>query len=447
MTAGSSIALRSRRVVTPSGVQPAIVRIEGEEVASIRPYEAPPAGLVVEDFGDLVISPGIIDTHVHINDPGTDWEGFETATRAAAAGGVTTLVDMPLNSLPVTTNLAALAAKRKAAVGKCWVDVGFYGGLVQGNAAELSALCKLGVLGVKAFLCHSGLAEFPNALEADLRAAIPLLAAARVPLLVHAELLTTPAPAPTDVRSFAQFVASRPEQWELDAIQLMINLCRETRCPVHIVHLATGAALPMLAAAKCEGLPITVETCPHYLFFDPAEVAEGDTRFKCAPPLRAGAATRLWQGLQDGTIDTIGSDHSPCPPSMKHLETGDFSKAWGGISSLQLTLPTVWTVANSRGKSDLAQLTTWLSANPAKLVGLDARKGQLAAGFDADLVIWDPQASYTVDAAQLFHRHPITPYDAQELTGQVHRTYVRGQLVYRDGQHIGLPGGCLLNRQ
>lgn len=401
----------------------------------------------VDDFGDSVASPGVIDAHVHVNEPGrTEWEGFDTATRAAAAGGVTTIVDMPLNSSPVTTTPAALGQKRAAAAGKCWVDVGFYGGLVPGNADQIPALCADGVLGVKAFLCHSSLDEFPNATESDLRAAMPLLAKANVPLLVHAELLTASAPAATDVRSFDQFVASRPAAWELDAISLMIALCREFRCPVHIVHLATGTALPMLAAAKREGLPITVETCPHYLFFTDTKIADGDTRFKCAPPIRRGAWKDLWQSLQDGIVDTVGSDHSPCPPSMKCLGTGDVSKAWGGIASLQLTLSSVWTFMSQNGARDLARLAQWLSSSPAKLVGLARRKGTIAPGYDADLVIWDPDAQWRIDGQQLFHRHKATPYDGFDVRGKVQRTYVRGHLIFKDGVLQGRPAGELLQR-
>jgi allantoinase len=446
----TTFVLRSNRVVTTKGVRAANILVDDGLIRGVYLPDAELdeslADISVEDVGSLVISPGVIDAHVHVNDPGTDWEGFDTATKAAAAGGVTTIVDMPLNSIPVTTHVDAFAKKRIAAVGNCWVDVGFYGGLVQGNADQMKPLCDAGVLGVKAFLCHSGLEEFPNALEADLRMAMPLLAAARVPLLVHAELLNSPAPAVTDVRSFAQFVASRPVQWELDAIRLMIDLCRETRCQVHIVHLATGAALPMLAAAKAVGLPITVETCPHYLFFENTKVADGDTRFKCAPPIREGAANELWQGLLAGTIDTIGSDHSPCPPAMKHLDTGDFSQAWGGIASLQLTLPTTWSFMKSKGCEDFSLLATWLSLAPASLVGLDQRKGQITPGFDADFVIWDPESRWTIKAADLLHRHPITPYDGCEVTGKVLRTYVRGQQVYREGHVLGRPQGVFMMR-
>ncbi len=443
-------ALRSRRVVTPQGVQPATIVVAGEKIAQILVGNAviDPPGVPLDDFCDLVISPGVIDAHVHVNEPcpgRTEWEGFETATRAAAAGGVTTIVDMPLNSIPVTTTPAALMHKLAAALGKCHVNIGFYGGLVPGNADQMPLLCDAGVLGIKAFLCHSGLDEFPNATEQDLREAMPLLAQAGVPLLVHAELLSSPAPAVSDPRSYAQYVASRPAKWELDAIELMIRLCRETGCHVHIVHLATAEALPMLAAAKREGLPISVETCPHYLLLGEADVADGDTRFKCAPPIRRGTAAALWQGLLDGTIDTIGSDHSPCPPAMKELDTGDFTKAWGGISSLQLTLSTMWTFMQHQGNSNLALLAGWLSTTPAKLIGHDRTKGAIAAGYDCDLVVWNPEAEWTVDPKQLHHWHKITPYDGMQLAGKVHSTYVRGQIAFAYGAHF-CPSGRLLTR-
>ncbi|QDU28281.1 Allantoinase [Anatilimnocola aggregata] len=441
-----SFALRSTRVVTPNGVGPAIVVIESGKIQRVESIDVELATFVVDDLGDLVISPGVIDAHVHINEPGTNWEGFETATRAAAAGGVTTIVDMPLNSIPVTTDAIALAEKRSAAAGKCWVDVGFYGGLVPGNADQLPALIEAGVLGIKAFLCHSGLDEFPNATEQDLRAAMPLLARAGVPLLVHAELLTLSSPAVTDVRSFSQFVTSRPEQWELDAIELMIRLCREYRCPVHIVHLATSTALPIIAAAKQERLPITVETCPHYLFFDGTKISDGDTRFKCAPPIRTGEATLLFGGLLDGTIDTIGSDHSPCPLEMKSIDTGNFSTAWGGIASVQLTLSAVWTFLGKQGCHDLSLLSRWLAVAPAELVGLAHRKGKIAPGYDADLVVWDPDPTWTIQGDELFHRHNVTPYDGFTVSGKVTRTYVRGNLVFADGVHREQPIGQMLSR-
>jgi allantoinase len=439
-------ALRSRRVVTPAGVREATIVIEGGKIAKVLPSDATLRDIPLEDLGNLVLSPGVIDAHVHVNEPGrTDWEGFETATRAAAAGGVTTIVDMPLNSSPVTTTPAALTEKQTAATGKCWVDVGLYGGLVPGNAQQMAPLCDAGVLGIKAFLCHSGLDEFPNATQRDLREAMPILTQQDLPLLVHAELIESAAPTMTDVRSYSQYVASRPVRWEIAAIELMIRLCREYRCRVHIVHLATGEALPMLASAKREGLPITVETCPHYLFFGDSEIADGDTRFKCAPPIRRGASAALWQGLVDGTLDTVGSDHSPCPPAMKALDSGDFTKAWGGISSLQLTLSTLWTFSVKQGCTDVSQPARWLSAAPAKLVGLDGRKGKIAQGYDADLIVWDPQAAWRVAGSELFHRHKVTPYDGLALQGRVQRTYLRGNLIFAEGAHLGHPSGQLLS--
>lgn len=446
--ASSPFALRSRRVVLPEGVREGIVVVDGQQIADViladSVREAP--RVPIEDLGDLVISPGVIDSHVHVNEPGrTHWEGFQSATRAAAAGGVTLVVDMPLNSSPVTTSSAALAQKHATAVVKCWVDTAFYSGLVAGNADQIESLLRDGVLGVKAFLCPSGLEEFPAASEDDLRAAMPVLASHGAPLLVHAELIS-PAPAMRNVRSYAEYVASRPAQWEVDAIELLIRLCREYRCRVHIVHLAACEALPLLAAARREGLPVTVETCPHYLFFDGEHVRDGDTRFKCAPPIRPGMSSELWAGLMEGMIDTIGSDHSPCPPEMKCLDSGDFTRAWGGISSLQLTLPILWTCCLKHQLQDLVQAAQWLSAAPAKLLGLDDRKGRIAPGYDADLAVWDPEMHWKVDGAQLHHRHKMTPYDGVELTGRVRRTYVRGKLVYRDGEHMGPPSGELLRR-
>lgn len=435
-------ALTSRRVVLPADVRRAAVVIEGERIAAVVDPTRLPAGTPVEDFGDLVIAPGVVDAHVHINEPGrTEWEGFETATRAAAAGGVTTLVDMPLNSSPVTTTVAALAAKRGAAAGKCWVDVGFYGGLVPGNTEQIEPLLDAGVLGIKAFLCDSGLAEFPAATADDLRAAAPRLARRSRPLLAHAELPDATAPRPSDVRSYAQYVASRPPQWEAAAIELLIDVCRESGCPVHVVHLANGDALPMIEAARREGLPLTIETCPHYLHFATGDVADGDTRFKCAPPLRdARHRELLWDGLRRGAIDTIGSDHSPCPPEMKQAETGDFGAAWGGIAGLQLTLPVVWTNAARRG-FELAEVFRWLSAAPAGLVRLSDQKGRLAVGCDADVVVWDPAATWSVRGEALEHRHKLTPYEGLVLNGRVNRTYVRGRLVYDQGEFLGAPGG------
>lgn len=421
----ADFALRSRTVLTPGGAAPATVVIRAGKVAELLPFEATPAGLNLHDAEDAAVLPGLVDPHVHLNEPGrTEWEGFASGTAAAAAGGVTTLVDMPLNSSPVTTSLAGLEEKRQAATGKLAVDVAFHAGLVPGNAAELPALLDAGVLGVKAFLCHSGIDEFPAATEADLRAAMPLIAERGGVLLAHAEIANDSAPTTADPRSYQQYAASRPASFERQAIELLIGLCREFRCRTHIVHLADAGCLPLLTAARAEGLPLTVETCPHYLTFAAEEIPDGATQYKCAPPIR-GAANRdaLWGGLSDGVIDFIATDHSPCPPGLKQLETGDFTQAWGGISSLQIGLPAVWTEASRRGHS-LAQVVQWLSAAPARLVGVDSG---IHVGADANLVIFAPDETFTVQGEQLLHRHKLTPYEGRELRGVVKQTLLRGR--------------------
>jgi allantoinase len=425
--------------------------IDGERIEAVLPRDAVPAAVPQEDLGDLVISPGVIDAHVHVNEPGrTEWEGFETATKAAAAGGVTMLVDMPLNSSPVTTIVAALEEKRAAAQGKCYVDVGFYGGLVPGNADRLEPLINAGVCGVKTFLCDSGLDEFPASGEAELRAALPILARHGVPLLVHAELVDadqTVGP----IENYRDWLHSRPEEFERNAIALLRKLCAEYLAPIHVVHLASGPLTSHFFWAKQDGLPLTVETCPHYLHFSADQLEAADPRFKCAPPIRRNEdRQRLWEALLAGVIDTIGSDHSPCPPEMKHLSVsrpggGDWQRAWGGIASIELTLPVVWRGLRTHMVT-FARLAQWLSTNPARLIGLDKRKGRLAAGYDADLCIWDHEEEWTVRAADLHHRHKITPYDGQRLRGRVKRTYVRGQVVYDDGAFPAGPNGHLIQR-
>lgn len=441
-------ALRSHRVVTPEGTRPAVVLVEDLRIAGVLPYDHVPVSCRVEDVGSRVVMPGLIDPHVHINDPGrASWEGFETATQAAAAGGLTTLVDMPLNSSPVTVTVDALERKLAAARGRLWVDVGFHAGVVPGHTQDLDALCEAGVLGAKAFLVHSGIDDFPAATEQELRAAMPVLARRGVPLLVHAELETAKPPRPGDPASYAAWLASRPRAWENDAIERMIRLCREYGGPVHIVHLASADAVPMLIRAKVERLPITVETCPHYLFFAAEDIPDGDPRFKCAPPIRERANNeQLWDALMQGTIDLVATDHSPCPPAMKHLEQGDFFKAWGGISSLQWSLPIVWTAAREMGCT-FDDLARWLCAAPAKLAGLAHRKGAIAAGHDADLVVWEPDAAFTVSPASTYHRHKVTPYEGRRLVGVVERTYLRGQLVAENGiVRAGARGEALLGR-
>lgn len=439
-------ALLSQRVVLPDGVQPAAVLIQGEAIAAVlSPHEIPSDAKVL-DVGSQVLMPGIVDTHVHVNEPGrTEWEGFETATQAAAAGGITTLVDMPLNSTPVTTTLGALMAKLDAAKGQCWVDVGFWGGVVPGNHEELVPLIHAGVAGFKAFLTHSGIDDFPNATEADLRLAMPILGAHHVPMLVHAELDgSAPETEGMDPRRYSTFLASRPPSWEVSAIELMIKLCRETGCPVHIVHLSAADALPLVARAKAEGLPFTVETCPHYLVFSSEEIPDGATEFKCTPPIRDSKnRDSLWQGLRDGIIDFVACDHSPCTPGLKLPETGDFMKAWGGISSLQFSLPIVWTHAQERGLG-LMDLTRWLSQRTAQFTGYSHKKGKIAVGFDADLVVWDPEASFDVETNLIRHRNLPTPYMGRVLKGVVEKTYLRGSLIYDRGKLSQAPIGQFL---
>jgi allantoinase len=442
-------AIGGQHVVTPEGVRAAAVVIRGEKIELVTTRARLPAGCPFEDVGTCVLLPGLVDAHVHINEPGrTEWEGFQTATRAAAAGGITTLVDMPLNCAPVTTTVDALNRKLAAAERKLWVDCGFYGGVVPGNADHLGALAAAGVLGFKAFLCHSGIDDFPKVTEADLRAAMPRIAATGLPLLVHAELVDASGDVTYPPRSYVSYLASRPRHWEHDAIRLVLALAGEFGCPVHIVHLSLADALPLIRQARAGGVRLTVETCPHYLYFAAEEIPDGDPRFKCAPPIRErDNRARLRAALREGWIDTIGSDHSPAPPGLKHLDTGDLQRAWGGIASLQLMLPLVWTMAREWSDVDFGDLIKWLSGRPARLVGLDGRKGALAAGYDADLVVFHPDAEFTVTAASLYHRHKVTPYEGLRLHGRVERTYLRGHKVFDAGQFEKTPRGTpLLHR-
>jgi allantoinase len=444
-----AFVVRSQRVVFPDGTRPAALLIDEGKIAAVFPHGAIPVSCRVEDMGDRVVMPGLVDTHVHLNEPGrTAWEGFATGTQAAAAGGVTTLVDMPLNSSPVTTSVAALQQKISAAQGQLWVDVGFHAGVVPGQTAQLEALIESGVLGAKAFLVHSGIDDFPAAGEATLRAALPILARHGVPLLAHAEVESVPPPPRGASNSYAAWLASRPRAWENDAIALLIRLCREYRAPLHIVHLASAEAVPMLIRAKVEKLPITVETCPHYLFFHAEEIADGATAYKCAPPIREQTNNeQLWGALLQGTIDMVCTDHSPCPPSMKSLAAGDFFQAWGGIASLQWSLPAVWTATRGT-RPAFHTLAQWLCARPAKLAGLGRRKGALAPGYDADLVVWDPDVVFEVRPEATYHRHKVSPYHGRMLYGAVERTYLRGTLVAERGTvKAGATGKTLLGRE
>jgi allantoinase len=430
--------IRSTRVVTPAGIIAAVVHIEQGKIVDVTADV--PAGATVEEAGDLVLMPGLVDSHVHINEPGrTEWEGFATATRAAAAGGITTLVDMPLNSSPVTTTAAALESKRAAAEGAITVDCGFYSGLVPAESAR--PLLTPGVLGIKAFLVHSGIDEFPAVSEADLRRAMPAIARSGKPLLVHCELATD-LPASGPPGSYRAYLASRPRSWEQTAISLMIRLAAEYGCKLHIVHVSSSDALPLIEEARAKGLAVTAETCPHYLTFSAEEIGDGDTRYKCAPPIREREnRERLWEGLRRGVLDGVVSDHSPSPPAMKIR--GDFRASWGGIASLQFGLPIVWTGASERGFT-CADLARWMCTRPAEWAGLGGRKGKIAPGFDADLVLWDPEASFTVKESIILHRHKLTPYEGRVLRGRVERTILAGRTIVQNGVFPGPPSGNIL---
>jgi len=439
-----TLAIRSRHVVTPRGVEDAVVQAQAGRITAVTP--GGPRGPATLDLGDLWLLPGLVDTHVHINEPGrTEWEGFVTATRAAAAGGVTTLVDMPLNSIPATTTVAGLRAKTTAAEGKCGVDIGFWGGVVPGNARELVGLAAAGVLGFKCFLAPSGVDEFKHVAEGDLREAIPVIARLGLPLLVHAELPraldeAARGSAGGDPRRYATWLASRPRRAETEAVELLIRLSRETGCRVHVVHVSAGEAVPLLREARAQGVAITAETCPHYLVLAAEEIGDGRTEFKCAPPIREHEnRERLWDALREGVLDLIATDHSPCPPALKEPASGDFMKAWGGIASLELSLAVLWTEARGRGFTP-ADLARWMSAAPARLAGLEGTKGAIAVGHDADLVVFNPNAEFTVDAARLRQRHPITPYAGRRLVGRVERVFLRGECVF-DG--VEFPGAAL----
>jgi len=436
-------AFLSRRVVTPQGIRTGAVLVDGERIQALVAPSEVPADAAREDFGDAALLPGLVDSHVHINEPGrSEWEGFSTATRAAAAGGYTMLVDMPLNCVPATTEVSALEAKRRAAQGQSRVDWAAWGGVVQGNHEKIESLAKAGVLGFKCFLVHPGIEEFTMVGESDLRAALPHVARTGLPLLVHAELPGPVAEATESLQDadwtrYATYWQSRPDEAEVAAIRLMLSLCREYGFRLHIVHLATGLALDMLRAARAEGVLVTVETCPHYLHLDAEMIPDRATQCKCAPPIRDRAnCEQLWQGLKEGVIDLVVTDHSPCPPAMKRISEGDFRSAWGGIASLSLALPVMWTEAQKRGFS-LTEIARWMAERPARLAGCEAHKGRIAAGYDADFVVFDPEAEFTVTQDQLHQRHAVSPYLGEKLRGRVKRTYLRGRAVFCDGEFPG----------
>jgi allantoinase len=440
-----TLLIRSRRMVLPEGVREAAALVKDHRIEAVGEYGMAADADRTVDLGDLPLLPGLVDSHVHVNEPGrTEWEGFATATRAALAGGVTTICDMPLNSSPVTTTVKALRTKVAAAAGQCAVDVAFWGGAVPGNLSDIEGLLDAGVIGFKCFLIDSGIEEFPPLDAGGLRAAMRVIAPSGAPMIVHAEdpgEVSVPASGLYDA-----FVASRPPVAERRAIETVISAAAATGARAHIVHLAAGDCAALIASARAAGIALSAETCPHYLFFAAEEVQAGHTEFKCCPPVRyAVNREALWRALGDGAIDGVVSDHSPCTPALKGLPHGDFRTAWGGISSLQLGLSVIWSVARRRGFT-LADVARWMSLFPASLAGLPA-KGRIAVGCDADFVAFDPDVSWEVRGAELLHRHPVTPYDGRTLTGRVSRVWLggvevtpadppRGRLLARGGEPL-----------
>lgn len=441
----AELVLRSTRVITPEGTRAASVAVAAGTITAVLPYDAPvPETARLEDLGDHVLLPGLVDTHVHVNDPGrTEWEGFWTATRAAAAGGITTLVDMPLNSLPPTTTVAHLRTKQQVAADKAHIDVGFWGGAVPDNVKDLRPLHEAGVFGFKAFLSPSGVDEFPHLERDPLARAMAEIAAFNGLLIVHAEDPRLLASAPQQPGpKYADFLASRPRDAEDTAIAQLIREAKALHARVHVLHLSSSDALPMIAEARAEGVRITVETCPHYLTLTAEEVPDGASEFKCCPPIREAAnQDLLWQALANGTIDCVVTDHSP---STADLKTDDFATAWGGISGLQLSLAAVWTEARRRGHG-LEDVVRWMSTRTSELVGLDDRKGAIAAGRDADFAVLAPDETFTVDPASLQHRNRVTAYAGRTLYGVVKSTWLRGQRIVADGEFTE-PKGQLLTR-
>ena len=444
MTDAFDLVIRAARVVGSDRIEGRTIAVSDGRIIVVEPLDADVAGRTELEYGpDVAVLPGLVDSHVHICEPGnTAWEGFETATAAAAAGGITTLVDMPLDSIPVTVNVTALQAKRDAALGQCHVDVGFWGGVIPANLADLVPLHEAGVLGFKCFLADSGADDFPPVSPAQMAKALGVLRGLGAPLLVHAEdAQATAALGPADGVGprYADYLASRPRGLENLAVAEVIEAARQTGGHAHVVHLSSSDALPMLASARRDGVPVTAESCPHYLALTAEEIKDGQTAAKCSPPVRE-AANRdlLWEGLRSGVLDMVVSDHSPSTPEMKQ-PGGSFGPAWGGIASLQLGLPVVWTQARERGFS-LTDVARWMAEQPARLAGLSS-KGRIAPGFDADFCVFAPDGGFLVDPDLLRHRHTLTPYTGQRLTGQVRGTFLRGERVDHD-----LPRGRLLTR-
>lgn len=443
----SKFALHSTRVLTSQGVKEATIFIENGIIKSVEDGFIKQEGIETTSATD-VIMPGLIDSHVHINEPGrTAWEGFDTATRSAAAGGITTLVDMPLNSSPVSVDLLSFQTKLKASEANLHVNCGFWGGLIPASINQLNELLSSGVLGIKAFLTHSGIDEFPNVTEADLRKALPILKKHKATLLVHCEL-DTPHEGQKELEkhptSYQAYLHSRPKKWEDDAIALMIALCEEFRVKTHIVHLSSSDSIDQIRKAQQKGLPITAETCTHYLYFNAEDIPDGGTPYKCAPPIREKENNELlWRELKEGILDVVVTDHSPAPPELKELESGNFAKAWGGIAGLQYSLPAFWTAAQKRGFK-IEDIHRLMSKHVAKFLYLEHKKGEIEIGYDADIVIWNPEEEFEVEKENVLHRHKITPYLGEKLKGVVKQTYVNGELVYNHGNFNELNKGKVI---
>ena len=438
----------STRVILPDGEREAVILVSEGVIKEILTALPSSNDFDIVELGNKILMPGVIDPHVHINEPGrTEWEGFDTATKAAIAGGLTTLVDMPLNSSPVTTTSKAFDEKIIASQNKLHTNVGFWGGVIPGNENEIEPLIKKGVLGFKAFLTHSGIDDFPNSTEDDLRKAMPIIAKYNLPLLVHCELtdsLVSYPPLEDGGTSYTNYLNSRPKKWEDDAIAMMIRLCEEFNCRTHIVHLSSADSLAQIAKAKQKGLPLTVETGQHYLYFTAEEIKDGQTQFKCAPPIREKENNdKLWQALKDGLIDFVATDHSPATPSLKEIESGNFMKAWGGIASIQFALPVLWTAAKKRNCT-FSDMAKWLCENPAKLIGKQNSKGKIEKGFDADLIVVDDEKTFVVDESCCHHKHKVSPYMGETLYGVVEQTYLAGEKVYEDGKFIKLNKGKII---
>lgn len=443
----SKKALHSKRVVVEGKLQEATVFIENDKIISVKTGKVETEGF--ESFGDSVLMPGLIDSHVHINEPGrTDWEGFDTATKAAAAGGITMLVDMPLNSHPVTVDIASFKEKIEASKGKLHVNCGFWGGIVPYNINELETLIDAGVLGIKAFLTHSGIKEFPHVEKNELLEGMKIMAKKNVPILAHCELDEKGcdkelADNPT---SYKAYLNSRPKHWEDNAIKMMINLAQKSNCHTHVVHLSSANGIELIKNAQENNIPITTETCSHYLFFNAEEIPDGKTVYKCAPPIREKANNdKLWQGIKNGIIDFVITDHSPATPEIKELETGNYKKAWGGIAGLQFSLPAVWKKGETQGLS-IVDVSNIMSKNVAKFLKLDKIKGKIAQGYDADLVVWNPEKDFVSTNDEIHHKHKISPYVGYKLKGEVLKTYVNGNLVYNQGTFEKLNNGKIILR-